>query len=48
MCIGTNILSMNARQSLYGIYVAMEHLVVLNTVPQANKIPQIVSKLLQS
>ncbi|WP_434476081.1 hypothetical protein [Bacillus hominis] len=48
MRIGTNILSMNARQPLYRMYVAMEHLVALNTVSQANQIPQMVSKLLQS
>ncbi|WP_215598239.1 hypothetical protein [Bacillus mycoides] len=48
MRIGTNILGMNARQSLYGIYVAMGHLVALNTVSKDNQIPQMVSKLLQS
>ncbi|WP_286674615.1 hypothetical protein [Bacillus sp. RIT 809] len=38
---------MNARQSLYGMNVTMEHLVAFDTASQANQIPQIVSKLLQ-
>ncbi|SCM93571.1 Flagellin [Bacillus mycoides] len=48
MRIGTNVLSMNARQSLYRMYVAMEHLVALTMFSQANQVPQMVSKLLQS
>jgi flagellin-like hook-associated protein FlgL len=47
MRISTNVLSMNARQSLYRMYAAMEHLVALTIVSRANQIPQIVSKLLQ-
>lgn len=48
MRIGTNVLSMNARQSLYGMYVSMEHSVALNTISQASQIPQMASKSLQS
>ncbi|MEH6932681.1 hypothetical protein [Bacillus sp. JJ783] len=47
MRIGTSVLSMHARQPSYGMNIAMEHLVALNTVSPANQIPQIVSKLLK-
>ncbi|MGE6309804.1 hypothetical protein ACQKD6_04810 [Bacillus cereus] len=48
MRIGTSVLRIHARHSSYGMNIAMEHLVALNTVSPANQIPQMVSKLLKS
>ena len=48
MRIGTNVLSMNARQSLYENEKRMNVALSTSVVSQANQIPQMVSKLLQS
>lgn len=48
MRIGTNVLSMNARQSLYENEKRMNVSLSTSIVSQANQIPQMVSKLLQS